>query len=108
MIKTYICIGDWIDPGHAINSAAHAGTIIMLKWPDDPDVFYWTKTSIRKVTCEINKKELEQLKQFDDYQIITEMAFDGEEVGIVFKPRREWPKYFSFLRLWGKGYLNRR
>lgn len=107
MIKSYICIGDWIDAGHAINSAAHAGTIIMLKWADDPSVKEWTETSIKKVTCIINRKEFEYLKQFDDYQIITELAFNGEEVGIVFKPRAEWPKFFSYLRLWGSQYKQR-
>jgi hypothetical protein len=102
MIKSYICLLDWVDPGHAINSASHAGTIIMLKWSDDPIVKEWTENSIRKVTCSVTEKEFTHLKQFDDYQVITELAFEGKEVGLVFKPRREWPKYFKFLRLWGR------
>ena len=101
-IKTYICLLDWVDPGHAINSAAHAGTIIMLKWGDDPFVKYWIDDRIRKVTCSVRQEQFDYLEQFDDYEIITELAFDNQEVGMVFKPRYEWPKYFNFLTLWGK------
>lgn len=99
---------DWVDPGHAINSAAHAGTIIKLRWPNDPDVVEWTKSSIRKVICEITHQQFECLKQFDDYEIITELAFDGKEIGLIFKPRKEWPKYFNYLKLWGREMLNRK
>jgi hypothetical protein len=104
MIKSYICIRDWVDPGHAINSAAHAGTIIMLEWSNHPEVQEWIKNSIRKVTCVINKKQQKILKLYDDYQIITENAFGGAEVGLVFRPRLEWPKYFKFLALWNPSY----
>ena len=48
----------------------------------------------------VNKKEFEKAKEYDDYVVVTEMAFDGAEVGLVFKPRREWPKFFNFLRLY--------
>lgn len=102
-IKSYICILDWVDPGHAMNSAAHAGTMIMLKWPNDPIVKEWTESSIRKVTCKITQKQFDYLIQnFDDYQIITELSFEGRPVGIVFKPRSQWSKYFNYLKLWGK------
>jgi hypothetical protein len=105
-LKSYICILDWVDSGHAINSAAHAGTIIMLEWPNDPMVIEWTKNSIRKVTCKITPEQFGYLKQFEDHYIITELAFRsikdpaGKEVGIVFKPRDEWPKYFKYLKMW--------
>ena len=102
-IKTYICLLDTIDPGHAINSAAHAGTIIMLNWADDPIVKAWLKDRIRKVTCAITANEFIYLTGFDlEHQVITEAAFNDESVGIVFKPQLEWPKYFKYLKLWGK------
>jgi hypothetical protein len=101
-LKSYICILDWVDPGHAINSAAHAGTILMLEWRDDPILWEWTESSIRKTTCEVTDDQFKYLKRFEDYKIITEIAFGGKEVGMVFKPRAEWPKYFKYLKLWGK------
>lgn len=96
----YILILDWVDLGHAINSAGHAGLMGYLKWKDDPIMHEWIQNSFKKVTCKINKDEFERAKQFNDFQIITELYFDGKEVGLVFKPRYEWPKFFKFLRLY--------
>ena len=98
----YILIGDWVDKGHAINSAAHAGLMGYLEWKDDPIIQEWLKSSFRKVTCEVNKQEFLQSKMFADHVVITELAFDKAEVGLVFKPRYVWPKFFNYLSLWGK------
>ena len=35
-----------------------------------------------------------------DHVVLTESALGGQEVAIAFKPRREWPKAFRFLRLY--------
>jgi hypothetical protein len=32
--------------------------------------------------------------------VLTESALGNEEVAIVFKPRKEWPKMFKFFRLY--------
>jgi hypothetical protein len=96
----YILIADWIDYGHSINSAAHAGLIGYLKWKDDPIIDEWIKNSFRKVTCKVTKDELNAAKLYDDFEVVTEMAFDKAEVGLVFKPRYEWPKFFKFLKLY--------
>jgi hypothetical protein len=99
-LKMYILILDWVDLGHAINSVGHAGLMGYLEWEHEPIMKEWLANSFRKVTCKVNQKEFEHAKEFDDYQIITELAFDGKEVGLVFKPRYEWPKFFKYLKLY--------
>ncbi len=99
-LKMYILILDWVDLGHAINSAAHAGLMGYLEWKDNPIVDLWLKNSFRKVTCKINQKEYDKAITYPDYQVVTELAFDGKPVGLVFKPRYEWPKFFNYLKLY--------
>jgi peptidyl-tRNA hydrolase len=99
-LKMYILIMDWVDLGHAINSASHASLMGYLKWKDEPIMNEWLSDSFRKVTCKINEDEFERAKQFDDFEIVTELAFDKREVGLVFKPRYQWPKFFNYLKLY--------
>ena len=103
--KMYILILDWVDVGHAVNTAAHAGAMIATRgWPkDDPIMKEWYDTSFRKCTCKVSEKEFEKSKTyFDDseYFAVTEMAFDNKEVALVFKPRKEFPRFFNFLKLY--------
>ena len=101
MIKMYILIKDWVDPGHAINTAVHAGAMIQSHWKKtDPIMTEWYLTSFRKCTCVATEKEFEKSKKYDDWFVVTELAFDKKEVAIVFKPRKEWPRFFQFLKLW--------
>ena len=103
-LKMYILIKSWIDSGHAINSAAHAGAMIRDRWDEfDPIMKEWYDTSFRKCTCKVTEKQFEKSKTYfsdEDWFVVTEMAFDHKEVAIVFKPRKEWPKFFQFLPLW--------
>ena len=89
-----------MDVGHAVNSAGHGVLQAHLKWSGDAVYDDWIKNHFRKVTCKVNDKEFESAKKHEDYVIITEMAFDGAEVGLVFKPREEWPKLFKYFRLY--------
>ena len=101
-LKMYVLIKDWVDVGHAVNSACHAGAMIRKRgWPDDDPVMEeWYATSFRKVTCKVTEEQFEKAKEYDDWFTVEEMAFDGKEVILVFKPRREWPRFFNFLKLW--------
>lgn len=99
-LKMYILILDWVDLGHAINSAAHGGLMGYLEWQQDPIMEIWLNNSFRKVTCKVTQKEFEKAKKYDNYLIITELSFDGKEVGLVFKSRYEWPKFFKYLKLY--------
>ena len=100
--KMYILIKEWVDTGHAVNTAAHAGAMIHKRgWSDDDQVMKeWYDNSFRKVTCKVTDKEFEKAKEYEDWFTVEEMAFDNKEVALVFKPRKEWPKFFNFLRLW--------
>ena len=100
--KLYVLILSWVDTGHAVNSACHAGAMINSHWKeDDPVMADWYDTSFRKCTCKVNQQEFELAKQQGiEYFVVTEMAFDGKEVALVFKPRREWPKCFKFFKLY--------
>ena len=99
-LKMYILIKDSVDLGHAINSSAHAGLMGYLEWQDDPLMQDWLDDSFRKVTCKVTEKEFQKSKKYEDHVVVTELAFGGDEVGIVFKPRYEWPKFFNFLKLY--------
>lgn len=99
-LKMYILIKDDVDVGHAINSTAHASLIGYLKWKDTEEVKEWLKDSFRKVTCKVTEKEFEKAKKYENYEIVTELAFNKKEVGLVFKPRKEWPNFFKFLKLY--------
>lgn len=96
----YILIKDWLDYGHAINTAAHSGMVGYIKWQDSDEVKEWLQDSYRKVTCRVTEKEFEKAKQYDDWEIVTELAYDKKEVALVFKPRVEYPKFFKFLKLY--------
>ncbi len=101
-LKMYLLIKDSIDVGHAVNSCAHAGALIPIRgWSkDDPIMKEWYETSFRKVSCKVSDKEFEKAKQYEDWFPVEEMAFDNDEVILVFKPRVEWPKFFKFLKLY--------
>lgn len=100
--KIYILIKDWVDLGHAINSAGHASLILYLRNKGNPELEDWVKNSFRKVTCKVTEKEFEKAKEYGGFEIVTEMAFDNGEVALAFLPRKEWPKFFKFLKLYGK------
>jgi len=102
-LKMYVLIKDWVDVGHSINSATHAGCAINKHWPEysDPIMQEWYSDSFRKVTCKVTEEQFEKAKTFgDDWFVITELQFDKKEVILVLKPRREWPKFFKFLKLY--------
>lgn len=105
--KIYILIKDWVDVGHAVNTAGHASLLLYLRNKDNADLKEWLENSFRKVTCIVSEEEFEQAKQFEGYEIVTENAFKKEngedmEVALAFLPRKEWPKFFKYLKLYGK------
>lgn len=99
-LKEYILIVDWVDIGHAINTAAHATLVGHKEWSGDETYDEWFVNSFRKVTCKVSQEEFNKAKLFDDYKVITESAFDNKEVALIFKPREDWPGFFKSLRLY--------
>lgn len=112
--RMYILIWDGMDTGHAINTAVHAGAMISSKWPrfsrlnpgdaelsEDSDMAAWYDLSFRKVTCMASDEEFIKAKSYGlEHFMVTESAYGGREVAMVFKPRQEYPKFFSFLKLY--------
>lgn len=101
-LKMYFLIRDDIDVGHAVNSMGHAGALISIRgWPcDDPIMREWWNTSFRKCTVKATREQMEKAEKYDDWFQVEEMAFDNERVIMVFKPRREWPRFFHSLPLY--------
>lgn len=99
-LKMYILIKESVDLGHAILASAHAASAGVCQFQDHPDTQDWLRDSFRKVVCKVNEREFEKAKEYEDHQIMTESALEGQEVAIVFRPREEWPKFFKFLRLY--------
>lgn len=99
-MKMYIAIKDWVPTGHALNIAAHAGLIGWLEYQDLPETQEWLDTSFKKVTCMVSDEEFAELKKVPNSYVITESRLDGDQVGIVFAPRNEWPEIMKTLRLW--------
>ena len=99
-LKMYILLRDFMDPGHDMLAAAHASLAGYIEFKDHPDTEAWLKESFRKVVCTVTDTEFEKAKKYEDYRVMTESAFEGKEVAIVFRPRREWPKFFWFLKLY--------
>ena len=102
--KMYILVRDEVinkDPGHAILSVAHAAAAAGRDWHGDNEFEDWANNSFRKVLCRVSDKEFEKAKTYDlEHRVMTECALDDEEISMVFKPRKEWPKFFNFLKLW--------
>lgn len=125
--KMYILIKDYVmrpdevlfevDVGHAVNGAAHAGAMITSHWPrhyaggaefdapsvEDPVMADWYDNSFIKCSCKVTREEFEYAKEYfpnTEWFAVTESAFGGAEIILVFKPRTEWPPFFRSLKLY--------
>ncbi|WP_332752510.1 peptidyl-tRNA hydrolase [Hydrogenophaga sp.] len=99
-MKMYILVRDDIPLGFAMVAVAHASLAGYLKFQNDPQTKEWLEGPFFKVVCKANTKEFANAKLVADHLILTESALDQQEVAIVFKPRREWPRMFKYLRLY--------
>ena len=98
----YIIVKENAPLGHAINCAAHAAVGVFVKFQNHQDTQEWIKSSFRKVTCVASDDEFEMMKQQpDSFLMIEDDLNGGKEVALGFRPRREWPKAFWRLRLYG-------
>ena len=89
------------DEGHAVLSVAHAAAAACRDWTGDYDLEDWAANSFRKVLCLVGEEQFEKAKTYGlEHRVMTECALDNEEISIVFKPRDDWPKFFTSLPLW--------
>lgn len=101
----YILVRENVEQDKAIVSVAHASLACHLKFQGNEEYMDWLQNSFKKVVCMVNDKEFDKAKAFEDNIVITESSLDNEEMCIVFKPRSEWPKPFSFYRLYKRSNL---
>lgn len=99
-MKMYILVRDDIPLGFAMVAVAHASLAVYLKFQNDPETKEWLEGPFFKVVCMANTMEFTNAKKVADHLVLTESALDQQEVAIAFKPRREWPSMFKFLRLY--------
>jgi peptidyl-tRNA hydrolase len=99
-MKMYILVREDAPRGHAINSVGHASLACYLRFKDDPDMQEWLKTSFKKVTCKVSDKEFWRAAKTKDYVSIFENDLDHMLMALAFKPRKNYPKYFSKFRLY--------
>lgn len=96
----YILIKEDLPIGNALVAAAHASLMCHLEHYNDLEYSEWVRKSFRKCICKVNDKEFEKAKEIPDNMVVTESSLDGQEVAIVLKPRKEWPKNVQYYRLW--------
>jgi len=99
-MKMVVLVRDDVPLGFAMVAVAHASLAGYLKFKETPEVAEWLSGPFFKVVCKANAKEFANAKLVADHLVLTESALGGQEVAIVFKPRREWPTMFRFLRLY--------
>lgn len=99
-LKMYILIRESVPPGFAVLAAAHASLAAYLKFKDSPEVAEWLSGPFYKAVCRVSDAEFERAREVAEHVVLSESALGGQEVAIAFKPRREWPKAFRFLRLY--------
>lgn len=105
-LKMYVLVKDSVPVGLGANSIGHAVLACYLKFKDHPETVEWLASpSFKKVTCVVSDEEYERAKGYDDRVIMTEMALDGAEISMAFRPRRDWPKFFGSLKLYGSNLI---
>ena len=103
----YILVRDDIPLGFAMVAVAHASLAGYLKFRESPEVKEWLAGPFFKAVCKVSPKEFENAKLVEDHLVLTESALDNQEVAIVFRPRKEWPKMIKFLKLYCEAPLPR-
>lgn len=99
-MKMYILVRDDVPLGFAMVAVAHASLAGYLEFRDTPEVEEWLSGPFSKAVCVVSAKEFENARAVPDHVVLTESALGGREVAIAFKPRKQWPRMFRFLKLY--------
>lgn len=102
-MKMYILIKENVPDAFAPVIAAHASLACYKKFETDADMQKWMQGIFKKVVCKVTADEFDRAKSEDKHIVLTESALDNQEVCIVFCPRDEYSKSFSFLKMWKPG-----
>lgn len=80
--------------------AAHASLACYKKFETDEIMIKWMNGIFKKVVCIADETEFNQLKNENNFVLLTESLLDHKEVCLAFCPREEYPKKFNFLKMW--------
>ena len=103
--KMYILVLDDVPKDKVPVICAHASlSCFLMKQNDFSDEFQdWINSSFAKVVCSVTRAEFERAIQepgVSGIWITTESSLGGREVAVTFVPKREFPKFFKFFKLW--------
>ena len=99
-MKMYILIKEEVPAKLVPVISAHSSLACYLKFKDDTEMQIWVTNIFKKVVCKVTDIEFEKAKTFEKHLVLTESAFEGKEVAIVFCQREEFPKPFKFYKMW--------
>jgi len=114
-LKMYILIKYSVDLGHAILGAAHASLggyldftsqVSMALTPELAETTdQWVTESFRKVVCKVTDEEFDRAYFIAregnmKFRAMQESALGDGDISLVFAPRRDWPKFFKYLKLY--------
>lgn len=99
-MKMYILVRDDIPLGFAMVAVAHASLACFLKFQETAEVKEWLAGPFLKAVCKVSAKEFENAKLVEDHLVLAESSLNDQETAIVFRPRKEWPKMFKYLKLY--------
>ena len=99
-MKMYLLIHETVPLGYAMLAAAHGSLACYLQHSEHPDVKSWVEGRFDKVVCRADDLAFERAKALEGKVTLTESGLDGREVGVVLRPRQEWPKWVRFLPLY--------
>ena len=83
--------------------ASLATYLMFRKSPEVPECF---SDPFYKAVCRVSEGEFGKAKEFEDLVILAESALENREVAIALRPLEEWPKAFTFIRLYKRRLTN--
>ena len=96
----YILIRDKVPNKFVPVIAAHASLACFRKFETDPDMQIWIDNVFKKVVCKVSSTEFDHAKNEEKWLVLTERALDNEEVCLVYCPREQYSKQFTYFKLW--------
>ena len=99
-MKMYILLKEQVPDHLAPVIAAHAALACYRQYEQDADMQTWINSVFKKVVCRVNDKEYARARECDRFTELHESAIGPEPVCLVFCPRPEYPKAFSYYRMW--------
>jgi peptidyl-tRNA hydrolase len=99
-MKMYIIVKESIPDNLVPVITAHASLACFLKYEQDEEMRRWINSIFKKTVCKVTEVEFEKARQVEKNVLLTESSLNNQEVCLAFAPRKEYPKFFKYFRLW--------